>query len=95
MARPDIRACHRRFLRGIIDDALDLATVDAEFACDGPLAVTGFVPGSYRQFHARCFGQGMWYGVVRYRQGVVRLARVRRRGDGSALRSDEGHQEFE
>ena len=32
----------------MVDDALDLAAVDVEFAGDGALAVTGLLPGTYR-----------------------------------------------
>jgi len=43
-------------LGGLIDDALDLAAVDVEFAGDGSLAVAGVVPGPYALLQARRLG---------------------------------------
>jgi hypothetical protein len=82
-------------LRSLVDDALDLAAVDVEFAGYGALAVPGVVPGPYRLLHAWRFGQREWCVVVLDSHGVVHGDRGGRRGTGSALPSDEGHQEFE
>jgi hypothetical protein len=81
--------------RGSVDDAFDLAPVEAEAAGYRTLAVAGVVPGSYRLLHAWRFGQGGWYFVVRDRQGLVHVSDVARRDTSRGLRSDEGHQEFE
>src|ERR1039458_10365340 len=80
---------------GVVDDAFDLAAVDAEVAGYGALAAACSVPGPYRllhrwraSWHERCI-------VHRCRRSPVRMTR----GDGSCLRlwprSDEGHEEFE
>src|SRR5260370_17412054 len=79
----------------LVEDALDLAAVDVEFAGYGALAVTGVVPGAYRPLHAWCSRQRGWCFVVRDRQGVVHVRGGGGWGAGPGLGSDEGHQELE
>ncbi len=57
--------------RSMVDDALDSAAVDVEFAGYGALAVTGVMPGPYRVLQARSFCQRGWCTVIRDRRGVA------------------------
>src|ERR1017187_5380578 len=80
---------------GLVEDAFDLAAVDAEFAGYGALAASGVVPGPYCLLHARCFGQRGRCASVRNRQGVAHLHRGLASGAGVALGPYQGHEEFE
>src|SRR5450755_721799 len=51
-----------RWLWSFVEDSLDLAAIEVDFASDGPLAATGLVPCPYCLFQAWRFGQ---CGVVR------------------------------
>jgi hypothetical protein len=58
---------------GVVDDALDFAAVDVEFAGYGPLAVTRVVPGLYRLHHVWRRRQRGWSVAVRDRQRPAHL----------------------
>jgi hypothetical protein len=62
----------------VVEDAFDLAGVDAKFAGDGALVTACVVPGPYRVLHGRC---ARWYGWCCHCCGLVRLGR----GDGCRL----------
>jgi hypothetical protein len=80
---------------GVVDDALDFAAVDAEFAGYGALAAACMVPGPYRLFHRWCISWIEWCAVLHIR---CRLALMACQGGclcGVWSGSDEGHEEFE
>jgi hypothetical protein len=79
----------------VVDDALDFAAVDAEFAGYGALAAAGGVPGPYRLIHRWRVNWNWWCTVFRHRLRFV--VTTGRDGClcGVGFGSDEGHEEFE
>src|ERR1035438_727491 len=79
----------------MVDDAFDLAAVDAEVAGDGALAAPCVVPGPYRLLHLWCTGWHGWCIVRRCQGSPVRVSG----GAGCRLDRwfgpDQGHEEFE
>lgn len=78
----------------MVDNALDLAAVEVEFAGYGALAMTSVVPGQYRLFHGWCGGEFAWCVDVVDRHGLAQVRRVAERGVALAFSPDECHEEF-
>jgi len=80
---------------GMVDDAFDLAPVDAEVAGDGALAAACGVAGPDRLLHRWRTGWHRWPILHGGRRSLIHMTR----GDGCRLcvwaGSDEGHEEFE
>src|SRR6266702_5637984 len=82
-------------LRGLVDDPLDLAAVDVEFAGYGALAVARGVQGPHRVLQTRRHWQRGWYTVPHDRHRGAHLYPWRFRGSGPMLRPGQRHEEFE
>jgi hypothetical protein len=80
----------------VVDDALDFAAVDAEFAGYGALAMACIVPGPDCLLHRWRASWHKWWCIVLHRGCDLALV-IPRKGCpwGVWLGSDEGHEQFE